>query len=148
MRQRSKTLSYACLRSSCICCCCMACAITIIMTTIISGLIVMLALLVATELFFFLPKAILGSIIIIAVLPLISFREPFRLWKISKVESILTVITFLLTTNYATEEEDERFKKYFAAQATGQVSRSNAIKTNKQISSILFLVNWRLQRVA
>ena len=42
-------------------------------------------------------------------------------------------VTFLLTTNYATEEEDERFKKYFAAQATGQVSQSNAIKTNKQI---------------
>ena len=42
-------------------------------------------------------------------------------------------VTFLLTTNYATEEEDERFKKYFDAQATGQVSQSNAIKTNKQI---------------
>ena len=42
-------------------------------------------------------------------------------------------VTFLLTTNYATEEEDERFKKYFAAQATGQVSQSNAIKTNNQI---------------
>ena len=33
-------------------------------------------------------------------------------------------VTFLLTTNYATEEEDERFKKYFAAQAKGQVSQS------------------------
>ena len=32
------------------------------------------------------------------------------------------VITFLLTTNYATEEEDDKFKKYFAAQAKGQVS--------------------------
>ena len=32
-------------------------------------------------------------------------------------------VTFLLTTNYATEEEDERFKKYFDAQATGQVSK-------------------------
>jgi len=31
-------------------------------------------------------------------------------------------VTFLLTTNYATEEEDERFKKYFAAQAKGQLT--------------------------
>ena len=30
-------------------------------------------------------------------------------------------VTFLLTSNYATEESDERFKKYFAAQAKGQV---------------------------
>ena len=37
-------------------------------------------------------------------------------------------VTFLLTTNYATEEEDERFKKYFAAQAKGQVSQSNAMQ--------------------
>ena len=37
-------------------------------------------------------------------------------------------VTFLLTTNYATEEEDERFKKYFAAQAKGQVrNESQAI---------------------
>ena len=34
-------------------------------------------------------------------------------------------VTFLLTTNYATEEEDDRFKKYFAAQAKGQVSYYN-----------------------
>ena len=38
------------------------------------------------------------------------------------------VVTFLLTTNYATEEEDERFKKYFAAQAKGQVSYYNVNK--------------------
>ena len=30
-------------------------------------------------------------------------------------------VTFLLTSNYATEESDERFKRYFAAQAKGQV---------------------------
>ena len=36
-------------------------------------------------------------------------------------------VTFLLTTNYATEEEDERFKKYFAAQAKGQVSQKHAM---------------------
>ena len=30
-------------------------------------------------------------------------------------------VNFLLTANYATEETDEKFKKYFAAQAQGQV---------------------------
>ena len=40
-------------------------------------------------------------------------------------------VTFLLTTNYATEEEDERFKKYFAAQAKGQVNQSNPIITRQ-----------------
>merc|ERR1719335_657485 len=47
------------------------------LATIISGLIVMLALLVATELFFFLPKAILGSIIIIVMLALLVATELF-----------------------------------------------------------------------
>ena len=32
-------------------------------------------------------------------------------------------ITFLLTANWAVEEPDNRFKKYFAAQAKGQVKR-------------------------
>ncbi|EGD72576.1 sulfate transporter [Salpingoeca rosetta] len=67
------------------------------LATILAGIVVMIALLAATELFFFLPKAILGSIIIIAVLPLVNFKEPFHLWKISKIESVLTVVTFLLT---------------------------------------------------
>ena len=31
-------------------------------------------------------------------------------------------VTFLLTTNYASEEEDDRFKKYLAAQAKGQLT--------------------------
>ena len=34
-------------------------------------------------------------------------------------------ITFLLTANYATEETDNKFKKYFAAQAKGQVKKEN-----------------------
>ena len=34
-------------------------------------------------------------------------------------------VTFLLTANYATEESDQRFKKYFAAQAKGQVQQIN-----------------------
>eukprot|EP00043_Microstomoeca_roanoka_P028363 m.17734 g.17734 ORF g.17734 m.17734 type:complete len:661 (+) comp8349_c0_seq1:248-2230(+) len=67
------------------------------LATIIAGFIVMIALIAATELFFFLPKAVLGSIIVLAIFPLINFREPFHLWKISKVESILTVLTFCLT---------------------------------------------------
>ena len=30
-------------------------------------------------------------------------------------------ITFLLTTNYVADESDQKFKKYFAAQAKGKV---------------------------
>ena len=36
-------------------------------------------------------------------------------------------VTFLLTSNYASEESDQRFKKYFAAQAKGQVSPESCI---------------------
>ena len=32
-------------------------------------------------------------------------------------------ITFLLTANYVTDEPDNKFKKYFAAQAKGQVMK-------------------------
>ena len=31
-------------------------------------------------------------------------------------------VNFLLTANYASEENDEKFKKYLEAQAVGQVS--------------------------
>eukprot|EP00055_Hartaetosiga_balthica_P011221 m.50303 g.50303 ORF g.50303 m.50303 type:complete len:646 (+) comp7504_c1_seq2:1188-3125(+) len=59
--------------------------------------VIAIALLAATELFEKLPKAVLGAIVIIAVAPLVDVLEPYRLWKVSKMESMILLITFSLT---------------------------------------------------
>eukprot|EP00049_Salpingoeca_infusionum_P026090 m.23628 g.23628 ORF g.23628 m.23628 type:complete len:655 (-) comp8521_c0_seq2:452-2416(-) len=64
---------------------------------IIGVVVIIIAVAFATDLFFYLPNAVLGSIVIIAVAPLFDVMEPIRLWKISKMDSILLVVTFCLT---------------------------------------------------
>lgn len=57
----------------------------------------MLALLVATELFYFLPKSVLASIIIIAVAPLIDFKVgcSHRKMKRAHVKMYISEIKYL-----------------------------------------------------
>ena len=52
-------------------------------------------------------------------------------------------VTFLLTANYAADEQDKKFKKYFAAQAKGQVYEDIRYLSKKTL--LLFTsVDWRL----
>eukprot|EP00049_Salpingoeca_infusionum_P003693 m.69804 g.69804 ORF g.69804 m.69804 type:complete len:828 (-) comp12239_c1_seq2:43-2526(-) len=62
-----------------------------------ASMIVLIVLLVATTLIEPLPKAVLGAIILVSIVTLIDVKEPFRLWKISRAESLVTVATFALT---------------------------------------------------
>lgn len=64
---------------------------------IISALIVGVTLLFLTPLFYFLPNAVLGAIIMVAVLGLIDFKYPAQLFKNRKDEFFLLIITFLMT---------------------------------------------------
>ena len=63
----------------------------------ISAAIVALCLLFLTPYFRFLPKAILGAIIIVAVLKLIDFKTPKKLWQSQRQEFALFALTFLTT---------------------------------------------------
>lgn len=67
------------------------------MAAIISAGVVMLVLLMLTPLFYHLPKAVLGAIILVAVSGLVDFSYPRQLWKTQRDEFILLIITFVVT---------------------------------------------------
>ena len=67
------------------------------MAAVISAGVVLLTLLFLTPLFYFLPKALLASIIMVAVFGLIDFKYPARLWRLQKDEFALTILTFVVT---------------------------------------------------
>ena len=67
------------------------------MAAIISALIISLTLLFLTPLFYYLPKAILASIIMVAVFGLIDWKEAFHLWKTDRKDFVMLIATFLAT---------------------------------------------------
>lgn len=62
-----------------------------------SIVMVVLALLFLTPLFYYLPNAVLASIIMVSVYGLIDFQYPVRLWKFRKDEFVVLILTFLIT---------------------------------------------------
>lgn len=71
---------------------------------LISALVVGLTLLFLTPLFYYLPKAVLAAIIMVAVFGLIDFKYPKHLFKSSKDEFVLLIITFLVTISIGIKE--------------------------------------------
>lgn len=67
------------------------------LASMITALLVGLTLLFFTPLFYFLPKAVLAAIVMVAVFGLIEFQEPFRLWKIQRMDAVLLLLTFGVT---------------------------------------------------
>lgn len=71
------------------------------LSSIISAVLIGLTLLFLTPLFYYLPTAILASVIMVAVSSLIDFGYVKRLWFDSKIEFVLLMLTFLVTLNYS-----------------------------------------------
>ncbi|WP_271764750.1 SulP family inorganic anion transporter [Aquimarina algiphila] len=71
---------------------------------IVSVIIVGATLLFLTPLFYFLPNAILASIIMVAVFGLIDTKYPIQLFKNRKDEFALLIITFLITLTVGIKE--------------------------------------------
>lgn len=67
------------------------------LASIFAATIVALTLLFLTTYFYYLPKALLSSIIIVAVIGLIEFKTPAHLFKFAKRDFIILNITFLVT---------------------------------------------------
>lgn len=65
--------------------------------SLISVIVVGLTLLFLTPFFFYLPKSVLGAIILVAVYGLIDLKYPKQLWSQGKDEFYLFVVTFLTT---------------------------------------------------
>ena len=65
--------------------------------SLISALLVGLTLIFFNDLFYHLPKAVLGAIILSAVINLIDLKYPFHLWKTHREEFLFWLFTFSVT---------------------------------------------------
>ena len=74
------------------------------MSFIIAAGVVALTLLFLTPLFYYLPKAVLGGIIIVAVMGLINIKYPVKLWKYKKDDLIMLLGTFAVTLTIGIKE--------------------------------------------
>ena len=74
------------------------------LASVISAILIIVTLLFFTKLFYFLPNAILASIIMVAVLGLIDIKEAKHLWKTNKPDFVLFIVTFLCTLFLGIEE--------------------------------------------
>jgi SulP family sulfate permease len=74
------------------------------LASLISAGVVGLTLLFLTPLFTHLPKALLASIVLVAVYPLVNWRDALHLWKTSKPDLALLVVTFAATLILGIEE--------------------------------------------
>ncbi|MGB0466081.1 MAG: SulP family inorganic anion transporter [Pontibacterium sp.] len=71
--------------------------------SLISALLVLIALLFLTPLFYYLPKATLGAIIIMAVIPLIDINTFKQCWRFNKADALTLLATFILVLIFGVE---------------------------------------------
>lgn len=71
------------------------------LSSIVSASLVAVTLIFLTPLFYFLPKAILASVIMVAVASLMDWSYAKQLWYESKSEFLLLVATLLVTLNFS-----------------------------------------------
>jgi sulfate permease, SulP family len=64
---------------------------------IITAVVIGIALLFLTPLLYYLPKTVLGAIIMVAVFGLVDFHEIKHLWAVKRDDLVLLIITFLAT---------------------------------------------------
>jgi len=74
------------------------------LASIISAVLIIVTLLFLTPLFYNLPKAILASVIMVAVFGLIDYKEAIHLWKSNRTDFFLLVITFIATLTIGIEK--------------------------------------------
>jgi SulP family sulfate permease len=67
------------------------------MSSIFAAILVSIALLFFTPLFYYLPKALLASIIVVAVIGLVDYKEALRLWKTDRRDFLTLITTFFIT---------------------------------------------------
>nr|MBS0036587.1 solute carrier family 26 protein [Saprospiraceae bacterium] len=67
------------------------------LASLISALLIVFTLLFLTSFFYYLPTAVLASVIIVSVLGLINLQIPVQLWKKDKSDFYLLMATFIVT---------------------------------------------------
>jgi SulP family sulfate permease len=66
-------------------------------SSFVAAIIISLTLLFLTPLFFYLPKAILASIIMVACIGLVDYKEAVKLWKKDRRDFLTLIATFIAT---------------------------------------------------
>lgn len=72
--------------------------------SVISAAFIILTLLFLTPLFYYLPKAILASVIMVAVFGLIDYKEAIHLWKSDRSDFWMLLATFVATLSLGIEQ--------------------------------------------
>ncbi|RME96819.1 MAG: solute carrier 26 family protein [Bacteroidetes bacterium] len=73
------------------------------LASVISAVLIILTLLFLTPLFYYLPKAILASVIMVAIFGLIDWKEPLHLWKTDRSDFWMLIATFIGTLTLGIE---------------------------------------------
>lgn len=73
-------------------------------SALVSAGIIALTLLFLTPLFYFLPNAVLASIILVAVVGLIDWKEAVYLWRVDRMDFGLMLLTFFATLGLGIEQ--------------------------------------------
>ncbi|MEM1120001.1 MAG: solute carrier family 26 protein [Bacteroidota bacterium] len=66
-------------------------------SSIITAILIVLTLLFLTPLFYYLPKAVLAAIILMAVRSLFDYQEAIHLWHTHKEDFVMMMVTFVAT---------------------------------------------------
>jgi len=74
------------------------------LSSIISAVLIILTLLFLTPLFYYLPKAILASVIMVAVFGLIDIKEAVHLWHSNRTDLVMLLVTFVATLSLGIEQ--------------------------------------------
>ncbi|MDH5610363.1 MAG: solute carrier family 26 protein [Cyclobacteriaceae bacterium] len=74
------------------------------LASLFSAVLILLTLLFLTPLFYYLPQAILASVIMVAVFGLIDYKEVIHLWKTDKTDLVMLVVSFFATLATGIEE--------------------------------------------
>ena len=75
------------------------------MTSVFSALLVLLTLLFLTPLLYHLPSAVLGAVIMVAVISLVNFNAIIHTWKVHRHDGFAAILTFAATLFFAPKLE-------------------------------------------
>lgn len=75
------------------------------MTSVFSALLVLVTLLFLTPLLYHLPSAVLGAVIMVAVISLVNMRAIVHTWKVHRHDGFAAVLTFAATLFFAPKLE-------------------------------------------
>ena len=71
-------------------------------SSVVTGLVVGATLLFLTPMLYYMPQAMLASVIIMAVIPLVRVKPILYAWKVQKHDAVVSVLTFVLTLVWGT----------------------------------------------